>query len=233
MCMCALLPLCGCGWQIRVNYEIKDTAQRTLSAADAVARWYMWMSCNMPCEKTGWNVRSWCFWGREIDHRAPLKPCAANQLQSLPHPHKDSLMWVRPFKFNRGESQGYTGFDLSQEKPSAARVPAWQQKPVLPEIQTAGDDADMSLDCPTAEMRGESRSSPADEASHPAFCFAKQSEGFYVCHVCLREPEMNLTQWSSAQRTFLFITELLWPDKVSSVCVIIDTVCEVNIRLFM
>lgn len=60
------------------------------------------------------------------------------------------------------------------------RDPAWQRKAVVPDTQTAGDDVDMGLDCPTAEMNGECRSSPADEVSQPAFCFAKQSEGFNV-----------------------------------------------------
>lgn len=53
---------------------------------------------------------------REIAHGAPLKPCAANQLQLVPRPYKDSLMW-EDFKFNPGQSRGYTSFDGSQEKP--------------------------------------------------------------------------------------------------------------------
>lgn len=44
----------------------------------------------------------------EIHHGAQLKACAANQLQSVPHPYKDSLMWARPLKkINPGESQGF------------------------------------------------------------------------------------------------------------------------------
>ena len=35
-------------------------------------------------------------------HGAPLKPCAANQLQLVPHPHKDSLMWARPLNSTQG-----------------------------------------------------------------------------------------------------------------------------------
>lgn len=62
---------------------------------------------------------------------------------------------------------------------------------VLPDIQTAGDDVDLSLDCLPAAVNGESHSlcsSPADEASHPAFCFAKQSEGFNVA-LCVSESQ--------------------------------------------
>ena len=40
--------------------------------------------------------------GREIGHGAPLKPCAANQLQLVPHPYKDSLMWARPLTSTLG-----------------------------------------------------------------------------------------------------------------------------------
>lgn len=73
----------------------------------------------------------------EIAHGAPLKPCAANQLQLVPRPYKDSLMW-EDFKFNPEQARGYTGFDGSQEKPYSIphnKTLCMTKKACLPEIQ--------------------------------------------------------------------------------------------------
>lgn len=98
-----------CNLQISPNAEVKDAAWWMLSTVH-VAQITPVPVCMHASERfTMLRVRRWAgMWGvgavkgREIGHGAPLKPCAANQLQLVPHPYKDSLMWARPLNSTLG-----------------------------------------------------------------------------------------------------------------------------------
>lgn len=53
--------------------------------------------CNMVCEELKNCKLKYADWPQ-----SPSEPCAANQLQSLPHPYKGSLMWARPLNSTLG-----------------------------------------------------------------------------------------------------------------------------------
>lgn len=101
VCVCICVCFCGRDEQISTNYGIKDVARRALSTAD-VAAIIPVSAALKACAcftvrgcadgQTRNARRSGCRRGVEASHGAPVEPCAANQLQSLPHPHKGSLM---------------------------------------------------------------------------------------------------------------------------------------------
>lgn len=109
------------------------------------------------------SVRSWCRYGREIGHEAPLKPCAANQLQSVPHPYKDSLMSVRPLNLTAVSHKASLALIWVRRNVMlflTTKPYAQQQNACLPDIQTIGNGVYMCLYSVTGKGKSKYQCSP-------------------------------------------------------------------------
>lgn len=111
----------GSDEQISTNYRIKDAVDAS-GVCSRHSRNYqpwtlggVWMFYSV--RTGGRNAMGSRCRGAETSHGASVEPCAANQLQSLPHPHKEPLMWVRPLNVTTGSHKATQGFDVTPEKP--------------------------------------------------------------------------------------------------------------------